>query len=385
MTWKPSPTSDQRGNRWGARCRPRLLGALCLAAVVVLVPIAVPRVSQAAPASSPKAAARKKLVEGAELLKKGDFQAALDRFQAAYDLVPSPKIQYNFALAYMGLGRNAEALQALLTFLSEASEASPETITNARNYKEALVQKICRVTVHADVAGAAIVVDGHPYGTTPRNDEVLLDAGLHSLVVEKPGTGKAYTQWFEAPAGKSLTIEAKLLAPKPAKPAPRAPIAMEASDGAKTGGNAKSGSLAGMVAADSAAPGSGARALKWSGIAVGSLAAVALGFGVFEWVVKEQKFRKFNSDGCDKKFVVDYGGPGCRPLFDDGSSAKRLGYIGLAAAGALGVGAAVLLLLSGQGPDHPGQGPEQPAKGPEKIFACAPTLTAAGGSCILRF
>ena len=374
VVWKPSPTSEG----CPGRRRSPALRAWCLAALVALTAVAASRASEAAPAAgNPKAAAKKKLLEGAEALKRGDFQAALDRFQAAYDLVPSPKILYNFGLAYMGLARNAEALQAFHTFLSEASEASSETITNARAYKEALLQKICRLTVMADVDGATIGVDGHPYGTTPRADEILLDAGLHSLLVEKPGAGKSFTEWFEAPPGRSLTIHAKLLAPKPDKPSKTSAPPLTAG-GAPARPGAKGGDLAGTVAAPPSptTPGSGARWQKWTGIAVGGLAVIALGFGTIEWVVKEQKYGKFNDDqSCDKKFP-DLGGDNCRALLNDGDRAKTLGYAGFAVGAGLAVVSTVFLILDGRA---------RAVSHSESALACAPSLTTPGGFCSLRF
>jgi tetratricopeptide (TPR) repeat protein len=59
-------------------------------------------------------------------MKRGDYQAALARFQEAYALVPSPKIHYDFGLAYVGLERPAEALAAFERFLAEAPDAPPD-------------------------------------------------------------------------------------------------------------------------------------------------------------------------------------------------------------------------------------------------------------------
>src|SRR5205814_1129304 len=59
-------------------------------------------------------------------MKRGDYQAALARFEEAYALVPSPKIHYDFGLAYVGLGRPADALAAFERFLAEAPDAPPD-------------------------------------------------------------------------------------------------------------------------------------------------------------------------------------------------------------------------------------------------------------------
>ena len=322
-------------------------------------------VSVAAPGSSdPKAAARRKLVEGAELLKRGEYQAALDRFQAAYELVPNPKIQYNFGLAYMGLGRNADALAAFHTFLSESSDASSDTITKARIHKEGLVRIICRLTVRADLDGAAIAIDGRSYGKTPRVEEILLDAGAHSLRVEKAGIARSFTQAFNAAPGQSMTIDAKLLTPEPDLAA--APVAPPPR-------------LEGIAAAPSPEPASSPprRWARWSGLAAGGLAVVALGFGTVEWVVKEQRYRKFNDDpSCDRKFA-DQGGASCAALLSEGDTAKRLGYTGFAVAGGLGVASAVFLLV---GSSH-----HHSSGGVETAFACAPSVAVPGGFCRLSF
>ena len=56
-------------------------------------------------------------------LKRDDYRAALARFEEAYALVPSPKIHYDFGLAYVGLARPGEALAAFERFLAEAPDA----------------------------------------------------------------------------------------------------------------------------------------------------------------------------------------------------------------------------------------------------------------------
>jgi hypothetical protein len=348
-----------------------------LAAAFVTVGAA--RVAEAAPAGtpaagSPKAAARKKLMEGAVLLKKRDFQAALERFQSAYEILPSPKIQYNLGLAYMGLGRNADALAAFHNFLSEADDASGETITSARKYKEALVQKIFRLTVSADVEGASIGVDGRTFGNTPHPDEIILDAGAHALVVEKPGVGKPFTKRFDAAPGGSLAIEAKVLPPKPARSNRGI---MESSR--LGGGDSATGvgrAPVGVVTGGPSTPGSGRRTARVSSYVTGGLALVALGVGTFEWVTKEQKYSSFN-DHCGKA-AADLGGGNCRSLLNDGDHAKTLGYVGFAAAGALGVASTVLFVLSGHDPGTA-------AVGKETALVCAPDFATPGGVCRLRF
>ena len=103
-------------------------------------------------------AARAKLVEGVAALKRGDHQAALTRFEEAYALVPSPKIHYDFGLAYVGLGRTADALAAFERFLAEAPDAPPDT----REKAASLIP-----TLRARLAEAAPRNDGQALGAAP--------------------------------------------------------------------------------------------------------------------------------------------------------------------------------------------------------------------------
>ncbi len=336
-----------------------------MVALLVVAALVVSRVGHAAPESKKdqKTAAKRMLLEGAELVKRGDYEGALVRFKAAYDLVPSPKIQYNLGIAYMGLERNDEAFEAFQTFLGDASEASTETITKARLYKESLLLKVCRLTVRSDVPGATITLDGRQRGSTPRVGEILINAGTHSLVVAKDGVGTAFTKWFDANAGSLLTIDANLLPPQAAPP-PLAPALTVAKDP----------DLAASAAPPAPSP---HRWVKGAGFATGALAVVALGFGTVEWVIKELRFRDFNSRHCDKS-MDNFGGDGCTPLYNEGTSAKKLGYVGFAAAGVLGAASTVFFVVS----SHPS------AAAPEErslSFACAPSLTMPGAACRLTF
>ena len=194
-------------------------------------------------------------------------------------------------------------------------------------------------------------------------------------MVDKPGIGKPFTKRFDATPGGSLTIEAKLLPPKPVR-ANRLLLEASRSDGTDSASGPGAGRTPeGVAIATNSTPGSGRRAAKIAAYATGGLALVALGFGTLEWVIKEQKYSSFN-DHCGKA-NLDLGGPDCRPLLNDGDRAKSLGYVGFAAAGAFGVASTVLFVMTGR--DH------APTIGKETALVCAPNLAVPGGMCRLRF
>ena len=117
-------------------------GAMLLLSMTVAAgATAAPGEARRSPTARERAAARSRLMLGADRLKAGDYAEALVQFQQAYELVPSPKIHYNFGLAYMGLGRNAQAAEAFDAFLAEASDATTETAGQAHRYRAELAKK----------------------------------------------------------------------------------------------------------------------------------------------------------------------------------------------------------------------------------------------------
>src|SRR3954454_13220068 len=104
------------------------LGRPRLRFFAIFVLLILPRPSLAAGKGDEKAQARALLVEGGGLLQSGDYAEALVRFEKAFALVPSPKIQYNLGLAYLGLARPADALQAFEVFVAGAADAPAANI-----------------------------------------------------------------------------------------------------------------------------------------------------------------------------------------------------------------------------------------------------------------
>ena len=109
-------------------------------AVALALALGGARVQAASPApdTTAREQARAKLVDGLELLKRGAPAGALAAFQEAYALFPSPKIKYDFGLAYLGLHREADALSAFEQFLAEAPDAPADKRRRAEQYRETL-------------------------------------------------------------------------------------------------------------------------------------------------------------------------------------------------------------------------------------------------------
>ena len=167
------------------------------------------------PATDKRTAARAKLIDGDQFLKSGEFQQALTAFKQAYELFASPKIHYNFALAYQGMGRNADALEAFDAFLNDAPDAQPDVRDRARTAREGLLRQVGLLRVTADAAGAQVVIDGRDVGRTPLSRAIPLDPGPHLLLVERGAGAAPYTQRFEIAAGVTVAIHATPVDPAP--------------------------------------------------------------------------------------------------------------------------------------------------------------------------
>jgi hypothetical protein len=199
--------------------------ALCLICIVGGTLLSVDRAAAADPAADARArrAARSKLVEGVTLLQRGDYAAALSRFEEARALVPSPKIEYDLGLAYLGLGRSVEALDSFDRFLAEAPDAPADKRAKALHHADALRARLPRVAVSADAAGIEVIVDGRSRGTTPLAHPIYLEPGHHELALQRPGAGGTELRQLEAAPGQRIDIAARAPVPEPA-PAPVAAL-----------------------------------------------------------------------------------------------------------------------------------------------------------------
>jgi hypothetical protein len=164
-----------------------------------------------------KAAAKSKLEEGARSLDSGDYAAALEKFEEAYRLVPSPKIFFNIGLAEVGLARYPDALRAFERFVGEAGNAAPKNLAEARSQIENLRPKVALVDVECATKGVDIVIDGRSYGKTPLDKTIYIDPGQHRLLAQAGEGTSPIVQVFSAAGGTRQGVKVTLLA-SPAPP-----------------------------------------------------------------------------------------------------------------------------------------------------------------------
>jgi len=185
-------------------CR-RVALALALAVLSIAGPV---RAQPARPDDDARTAARAKLVEGVDALRRGEHRLALEKFQEAYALVPSAKIFYDFGLAYVALGRRAEALAAFERFLGEAHDAPADKRQRAAEQIIVLRSQVgtAAITVPGAPDGTTIVVDGRDLGRVPLARPVYLDPGRHEIAARSAAGRAGPVQQIDIRAGAGVEV-----------------------------------------------------------------------------------------------------------------------------------------------------------------------------------
>ncbi len=150
-------------------------------------PSAAP-VSSAKVAAKPadKAAAKKLLAQGNQLVGEGDYLGALEKFRAAYDKFPSPKILLNIGTTLRQLGRNVEAADVYQKYIQdpEHDAAREKDVERVLGEIDAVVGHIL-VTV--DDPAATLRLDGKQIDPFTKGESRRVEPGEHTLTAEKPG------------------------------------------------------------------------------------------------------------------------------------------------------------------------------------------------------
>jgi hypothetical protein len=165
-----------------------------------------------------KGAAQAKLVEGVGLLKDRRYREALDCFKQAYGLVPSPLINYDFGLAYLGMGDDARALESFETFLDRALDAPADKRRKAEGYRNDLRGRVAIVAVGADVDASELAVDGRSLGRVSCPRRLYLAPGSHGVVARVGPGGPTYAATVTCGPGQTADLEVRLAHAPAARP-----------------------------------------------------------------------------------------------------------------------------------------------------------------------
>jgi hypothetical protein len=168
-------------------------------------------------ASAARARARALAQEGAEHYAQGDYQAALQKFEEAYATFATPRLLFNLGLAYRGLAREVEAIEAFERFIAQAPDAPEDSRAEAASATAELRKRVGSVEIVCNLDGAEVTIDGRSVGRTPIEREILVAAGTHQVVLERPGA-ELFLQRITAAPGEVVRVDARMAPAGPARP-----------------------------------------------------------------------------------------------------------------------------------------------------------------------
>ena len=178
-----------------------------------------------APASAQDANARAKALfeEGTRLVDAGDLAGALNRYRAAYDVVPRAMLLRNIGAVLVELDRPAEAANAFADYLAQA-DVEPEWVAEVERVLGKLDASLGRLRLRVHGRPVSVRLDGVPVGASPLERVVRVDPGTHLVAVVREDRSPAERKtWNVAvPAGEEveLALAKADLWPEPAPGAP---------------------------------------------------------------------------------------------------------------------------------------------------------------------
>lgn len=159
--------------------RRSLTAALIATALLSAVPA---RAGEAAD----KAAAQKLLMQGNQLVGDGEYLGALEKYKAAYDKFPSPKLLVNIGSTLRQLGRNVEAAEIFEQYLRDPKTDATKTSQIQRVLQE-IDSVIGRLKIEVNMADAKVRLDGKELPGFKSGTVIRVEPGDHSVVAEREG------------------------------------------------------------------------------------------------------------------------------------------------------------------------------------------------------
>jgi len=185
-------------------------GVACVALAAVLMSAWVRGASGQDESDLDKTKAKEEFERGSVLFAAGDYAAALEKFQAAYDLHPHHKIKYNLGLCHMKLGQRAKAMQALEDYvIGEGDAIDQERAHEISILLEEMASKVGVLYFDVEAQLAEVEVDGEICGRTPLKGGVYVEPGDHELRVTATD-GFEWLGTIEVKAGESREIHVSI-------------------------------------------------------------------------------------------------------------------------------------------------------------------------------
>jgi hypothetical protein len=147
--------------------------------------------------------------QGEGCYRARQYRCALEKFERAFALIPSPAMRFNLASAQDKLGLAVLAARQYRRYLQEAgAAASPSAVSHIGKRMRLLLPQIARLRLVLRPADAAVTLDGLPLASVDpgaARDELYLSPGTCRLDVSRPGYA-AKTLRLTVIAGEQRTL-----------------------------------------------------------------------------------------------------------------------------------------------------------------------------------
>ena len=319
--------------------------------------------------------------KGLELRKRGDDLGALPLFEEAYRLSPTPRAAAQRAFCAQALGRWTQVEADLTEALKSPDD--PWVKKNRAAIDESLHEakaKVAVIEIVGDPPGSDVLVNGKVVGQLPLASPVRIEAGEIDVELRAAGRRPAIKS-LHVDGGQYQRIAVRADADVAAPPAPAAASAPSSPNVSVYVTPPTSTPAGGTVTSQPAAPVSGWRsAPKWVSWGLG---AAALGVGAYEYTRYRGLLADFNGDCAFDQMGDPYSVKplmrttlSCAGLASDYRSARTIGIIGFAGAGALAITGLLFYVAEPRGGDG------------RTALACSPdvaSLNRLSFGCSLRF
>jgi hypothetical protein len=348
--------------------KPHIFFSCLVLPLALVVPLST---VQAQSSPSDVANAKALQAEGLKLLDKGNADGALKKFDQAFTLVPSAKVQFNQGRAHEALGHDIEALSAYQAFLDSPQKMPQVAREDAQRRVDRLRLRIAFLDVTGP-SGAEVLLDQAVKGTLPMTTAIALTPGLHEVRLQRDGQ-ELHRQTLDARAGATINVnvvlqtqttvrEPSATVVQPQAPADNAPL------------------LRSDLPKSEAHDRSWIRTTAW---VTGGLAVGALVFGGIEQWRASSKANEFNDyrqapqtgDGRCGEAAPEAGGGDCQSLLDASDSAQRVAVGAFITGAVLAAGSAGLFMLS----------PSASPQGSVVAWICTPDFIRPGAACTAHF
>jgi tetratricopeptide (TPR) repeat protein len=194
-----------------------------IAVLLALVASPARSLAQDQPASDEAArqAAKSAKDAGVAAFARKEYEVALEQFQRAHHIYPSPNLMFSIGMTLAELGRDAEALDALQEFLARATDVQEVSRSLASTKVSELDKRLGKLVIVSNVPGSEVSLDRQSVGSTPLARPIRASPGRHVIGLTKTGY-LAFSTEVDAVAGEQRRVEAELRA------APAAPISVAA-------------------------------------------------------------------------------------------------------------------------------------------------------------